>query len=274
MGRHDDLTEVLVATTGSTFRRVGRLRRTGAMACAALLTVGLAACSGVEQSDLEVERIERIERVERELERNRVRSRSRSRSGARASRASSPTCRRRFNATHPSITVKGQYIASSDNLTAKEVSAIKSNTEPNVVIGQDPSSLPLLAESGKVVDLTDSLKAETAALYPGIRSALSYNGKQLGFALGGVGDYVLFYNKKDFAAAGIAAPPTTWPEVEQDAIKLSNPAKHHYGIYIPLGSSEWITYAWEGLLWANGGKLLSDDGKKVAFNSPAGALAP
>jgi multiple sugar transport system substrate-binding protein len=175
-----------------------------------------------------------------------------------------------FNATHKGIHVKGQYIASSDDLTAKEVAAIKSDTEPNVVIGQDPSSLPLLAQSGKVVDLTTPLKAETAALYPGIRSALVYQGKQLGFALGGVGDYALFYNKDDFKAAGFAAPPTTWTELEADAIKLSDPAKHHYGIYIPLGSSEWISYAWEGLLWANGGKFLSDDGKTVAFDSQAG----
>jgi multiple sugar transport system substrate-binding protein len=245
-----------------------------AAACAALLTVGLAACSGSSSPSSKARGSS---------------GSSASGSGSSASGSSSKPVsitfwssgqqsviaylQKTFNATHPGTTVKGQYIASSDNLTAKEVSAIKSNTEPNVVIGQDPSSLPLLAESGKVVDLTSSLKAETAALYPGIRSALSYNGKQLGFALGGVGDYVLFYNKKDFAAAGIAKPPTTWAEVEQDAIKLSNPAKHHFGIYIPLGSSEWITYAWEGLLWANGGKLLSADGKKTAFNSPAGLSA-
>ena len=64
-------------------------------------------------------------------------------------------------------------------------------------------------------------------------------------ALGGVGDYVLFYNKKDFAKAGISAPPTTWTQLEADAIKLSDPAKHHYGIYIPFGTDEWISYDWE-----------------------------
>ena len=175
-----------------------------------------------------------------------------------------------FNATHKNIRVKGQYIASSDDVTAKLVSAIKSDSEPNVAIALDPSTLPLLAQSGKIVDLKDSLKTETAALYPGIRSALFYDGKQLGFAQGGVGNYVLFYNKKDFAAAGITKPPSTWAEVQQDAIKLTNPAKKHYGIYIPFGASEWISYSWEGLLWANGGKLLSDDGKKAAFNSQAG----
>jgi multiple sugar transport system substrate-binding protein len=175
-----------------------------------------------------------------------------------------------FNDSHPGITVKGQYIASADNTTAKVISALKSGTEPNVLLGQDPSNLPLYAQSGKVLDLTEPLKAETDALYPGIKSGLFYDGKQLGFALGGVGNYVLFYNKDDFAKAGIAAPPTTWDELVADAVKLTDAAKNHYGIYIPLGSSEWISYVWESLLWGNGGSLLSDDGSKVAFDSQAG----
>jgi ABC-type glycerol-3-phosphate transport system substrate-binding protein len=178
-----------------------------------------------------------------------------------------------FNATHSKVKVSGQYIASADDTTAKEVSAIKTGTEPNVVIGQDPSALPLLAESGKVVNLSQPLAAETAALYPGIKPALFYKGQELGMALGGVGDYALFYNKKDFAKAGIAGPPTTWAQLESDASKLSDPAKHHYGIYIPWGDSEWISYEWEGLLWSNGGQFLNPGGTKVAFDSPAGVQA-
>lgn len=174
-----------------------------------------------------------------------------------------------FNSSHPGIHVQGQYVASADNTTAKVVAALKSGTEPDVLVGQDPSALPLFAESGKVVDLSSALKADTDALYPGIKSSLFYQGKQLGLALGGVGNYLLFYNKDDFAKAGISGPPTTWTQLEQDAIKLTDPATHHYGIYIPLGSSEWISYVWEAALWANGGQFLNSSGK-VGFNSTAG----
>jgi multiple sugar transport system substrate-binding protein len=178
-----------------------------------------------------------------------------------------------FDKAHKGIKAVGQYIASADQSTAKEVAAIKSGTEPDVVIGQDPSALPLLAESGKIVDLSQPLAAETNALYPGIKSALFYQGHQLGMALGGVGDFVLFYNKKDFAKAGISSPPATWTQLEADAIKLSDPAKHHYGIYIPFGTDEWISYDWESLLWADGGELLNSAGTKTAFDSPAGVQA-
>jgi multiple sugar transport system substrate-binding protein len=178
-----------------------------------------------------------------------------------------------FDATHPGIKVQGEYITSSDDTTAKEVAALKSGTEPNVVIGQDPSQLPFLAESGKVVPLNGKMTALTNSLYSGIREALFYKGQQLGMALGGVGDFVLFYNKKDFAAAGITGPPTTWTQLEADAIKLSDPSKHRYGIYIPLGSAEWISYDWEAQLWADGGQFLNSTDTKTAFDSPAGVQA-
>ncbi|HSZ43592.1 MAG TPA: ABC transporter substrate-binding protein [Trebonia sp.] len=178
-----------------------------------------------------------------------------------------------FDKAHPGIKVQGQYISSADESTAKEVSALKTGTEPNVVLGQDPSALPLLAESGKVVNLSSALKTQTDELYPGIKSALFYQGQELGIALGGVGDYVLFYNKKDFAAAGLKNPPATWTQLESDAIRLSDPAKHRYGIYIPWGTDEWISYDWESVLWSDGGQFTNPAGTKVEFDSPAGVSA-
>ncbi|MEJ3655862.1 sugar ABC transporter substrate-binding protein [Actinomycetes bacterium KLBMP 9759] len=42
--------------------------------------------------------------------------------------------------------------------------------------------------------------------------------------------YGVFYNKKAFAAAGIAEPPATWPEFVATAKKLTDPAAGRYGL--------------------------------------------
>ncbi|MCW2882319.1 MAG: hypothetical protein JWQ95_6419 [Sphaerisporangium sp.] len=178
-----------------------------------------------------------------------------------------------FDKANPGMHAKGQYIASSDQYLPKVISALKNGTQPTVLLTQNPSDLPVIAQSGKLVPLDGKLTAETDALYPGIKESLFYKGHQLGIALAGVGDIVLFYNKKTFAAAGIQGPPETWAELAADARKLSDPAKNKYGFYVPLGESEWISFAWTPMLYAEGGSFLNADGTATAFNSPAGVKA-
>ncbi|MEV7969300.1 ABC transporter substrate-binding protein [Sphaerisporangium sp. NPDC088356] len=178
-----------------------------------------------------------------------------------------------FDKAHPGMHAKGQYIASSDQFLPKVISAVKNGTQPTVLLTQNPSDLPVIAQSGKLVPLDGKLTAETDALYPGIKESLFYKGHQLGIALAGVGDIVLFYNKKAFADAGIKNPPETWTELAEDAKKLSDPAKNKYGFYVPLGEAEWITFAWTPMLYAEGGSFLNADGTATAFNSPAGVKA-
>ncbi len=178
-----------------------------------------------------------------------------------------------FDKAHPGMHAKGQYIASSDQFLPKVISALKNGTQPTVLLTQNPSDLPVIAQSGKLVPLDGKLAAETDALYPGIKESLLYKGHQLGIALAGVGDIVLFYNKKAFAGAGIKNPPATWSELAEDARRLSDPAKNKYGFYVPLGEAEWITFAWTPMLYAEGGSFLNADGTATAFNSPAGVKA-
>ena len=167
----------------------------------------------------------------------------------------------------------GQYIASADQSTAKEIAAIKSGTEPNVVIGQDPSALPLLAESGKVVDLSAALKTQTAELTPASSLPCSTRARNSASRSAAWATTCCSTTRRTSPAAGITAPPATWAQLEADAVKLSDPAKHQYGIYIPFGTDEWISYDWESVLWSNGGQLVSSDGTKTAFDSPAGVSA-
>jgi multiple sugar transport system substrate-binding protein len=178
-----------------------------------------------------------------------------------------------FDAANPGYKAEGQYISTSDEYLPKVISALKTGTQPTVLTDQNPSDLPLIEESGKLIALNGDLTAETNALYPGIKASLFYRGEQLGMALSEVGDIALFYNKADFTQAGIMAPPTTWAQLEADAVKLTDPAAKRWGFYVPTGDAEWISYDWEPVLWGDGGSLLNPAQSKAAFDSSAGVQA-
>jgi ABC-type glycerol-3-phosphate transport system substrate-binding protein len=126
-----------------------------------------------------------------------------------------------FDAANPGYKANGEYIAQSDEYLPKVIAAIKSGTYPTVLVDQNPSDLPLLEQSGKLLPLNSDLTSLTNALYPGIKASLFYRGEQLGMALAEEGDIALFYNKTDFAQAGIPVPPSNWSQLAADAIKLT-----------------------------------------------------
>ncbi|MGO9657311.1 MAG: extracellular solute-binding protein [Acidimicrobiales bacterium] len=177
-----------------------------------------------------------------------------------------------FDAANPGYKAVGSFIAKSDEFLPKVTAALKTNTQPTVVIDQQPYDLPFYQESGKLIPLTGQVPA-TNSLYPLIKKSLFYNGQQLGMALSGFGDIALYYNKADFAAAGITAPPTTWAQLAVDAAKLTDPAAKRWGFYVPMGDAEWISYDWEPVLWGDGGTLLNSTETKATFDSPAGVKA-
>jgi multiple sugar transport system substrate-binding protein len=177
-----------------------------------------------------------------------------------------------FEAANPGYKATGAYIATADDFLPKVTAALKTDTQPTVVIDQQPYDLPFYQESGKLIPLTGEIPA-TNSLYPLIKKSLFYHGQQLGMALSGFGDIALYYNKTDFAAAGIKSPPATWAQLAVDAAKLTDPKANRYGFYVPMGDAEWISYDWEPVLWGDGGSLLNAAGTKATFDSPAGVKA-
>jgi multiple sugar transport system substrate-binding protein len=178
-----------------------------------------------------------------------------------------------FDKAYPQYQAHGQYIAQSDVYFPKVIAALKTNTQPTVYLDQQPYDLPIVEESGKLVPLTGKLTALTNQLYPGVRKSVFYRGQQLGMPIAAIGDIALFYNKADFAQAGITSPPTTWTQLEADAAKLTDPSAHRYGFYVPTGDNEWISYDWEPVLWGDGGSLLNANQTKATFDSAAGIKA-
>jgi multiple sugar transport system substrate-binding protein len=178
-----------------------------------------------------------------------------------------------FDKAYPQYQANGQYIAQSDVYFPKVIAALKTNTQPTVYLDQQPYDLPIVQESGKLIPLTGKLTALTNDLYAGVRKSVFYRGQQLGMPIAAIGDIALFYNKADFAQAGITSPPTTWTQLEADAAKLTDPSAHRYGFYVPTGDNEWISYDWEPVLWGDGGSLLNANQTKATFDSTAGIKA-
>jgi multiple sugar transport system substrate-binding protein len=82
----------------------------------------------------------------------------------------------------------------------------------------------------------------------------------------------LYINVKEFQAAGLDPnkPPTTMDEFLADAQKLTDPSKGQYGF--GSGYNGGLPFRiWMSLIWQHkDGQVLTPDGTKAAFNSPAG----
>jgi multiple sugar transport system substrate-binding protein len=150
-------------------------------------------------------------------------------------------CAAKVNAT---IT---QQSVPSPQYNAKVLQAISTRSLPDVLMVNNPD-LPQFAKTGALADL-GNLKVDTGAYLPSVLGAGKYKGVLYGLAPN-VNTLVLFYNKKLLAAAGVQVP-TTWPELEAAAAKLTQGDTYGFAYSAAAGTEgEWTFVP---VLWSNGG---------------------
>jgi multiple sugar transport system substrate-binding protein len=83
---------------------------------------------------------------------------------------------------------------------------------------------------------------------------------------------VLFINSQLFTQAGLdpTKPPTTWAEVQTDALAIAK-ATGKGGAYIDCLTQTTTDWCWQSLVKSDGGSMLSTDGKTLTF-ADAGAV--
>jgi multiple sugar transport system substrate-binding protein len=183
-----------------------------------------------------------------------------------------------WNTAHPDQKVNLTFAGSNDDALKKTLASFVSGKPPGIAY-EYGSSITTLAKRNQTQDLTSLVKGSPSFqwndFFPAARQAgITPDGKIYGIpAL--VDNLALVYNKKLFDAAKLPYPTAswTWDDFRNAARKLSDPARHEYGwAYVNDGSEDTV-WRYVAMLWQAGGDLLTPDGKKPAFDSPAGLQA-
>lgn len=195
-----------------------------------------------------------------------------------------------FEKDNPGINIKPQYIPTGDALVQKLVTAIQSNSAPDIAwVHSD--FMEKLVNADAIYDLSEFIKGqngisseELEQIYPVLLEESKWKGIQYALPMEAT-SLALVYNKDLFSKAGLnpGEPPKTWDELLEFSIKLSRDENNDgaldvWGFYVPSfpasGSlSTWMVLQFLPFLWQAGGELIDNNQSKVLFNSNAGVEA-
>ena len=172
-----------------------------------------------------------------------------------------------YNRTHDGK-VKVTVVPST-NFVQKFGTAAASGSGPDIA-SIDLVYLPYFASKGVLEDLTSVLNSLSwkDGLSPAHKKLAVYNGKTYALPFTAEAS-VTFYNKDLFTKAGLdpAKPPTNYADMLADARAIRRLGNDYYGFTMAGQCGGCNIFEFAPHVWASGGKVLSDDGKNVLFDS-------
>ncbi|WP_281868950.1 ABC transporter substrate-binding protein [Brevibacillus parabrevis] len=174
-----------------------------------------------------------------------------------------------FNKENPGITVKPVYTGSYQDTTTKIQAAVQGKTPPDVAVMLS-TELHTMMDMNAILPLDEFIAKDGGNEYvkdffPGFLANSQVDGKTYSIPFQR-STIVLYYNKAAFKEVGLdpEKPPTTWDEMAEYAAKLTKDGR--WGIEIP--SSGFTYWMYQALALQNGKNLMTEDGKKVFFDTP------
>ena len=168
-----------------------------------------------------------------------------------------------FEQANPDIKIN--YQALDWDTTLEKMNVVLTGGEAPDVVTVDMTWLPRFASLDAFTDLKPYMNGQlngkplNEVYTPGGLDAITYNDKIVA-ALYDFDTYALYYRADLFEQKGLQVPKT-WDELRDTAKKLAEGDKYKYEFDADtFHGSQWI--------YENGGSLLSQDNKKVVFNSP------
>lgn len=179
-----------------------------------------------------------------------------------------PTLIKAFNDSHKTQ-IELQIVPSSE-MVQKYATAAAGGSAPDL-LSLDLVYTPAFAAADQLEDLTDFAKSlpyfdqlSKAHLGTG-----TYNGRIYGLPMSADAS-VLLWNKKLFKQAGLDPEkgPTNWAEVADYASKVNALGGGIHGFYFPGACGGCNAFTFMPLVWASGGDILVDGGKRATLDTP------
>ena len=172
----------------------------------------------------------------------------------------------KYGETHKDDTITVRAVPFGDLLTTLRTSG--GGAGGATIAGIYDAWLPDLAKDKLVAPVPADMATAVTANWPaGVVSAATAGGSLYGIP-NEIDVYALNYNKRLFAAAGIAEPPKTWEEFLADAEKLTDKSKGQQGFGLINSWAAGVLHPFASLLVSNGGDLVVD-GKPVLDSKQA-----
>ncbi|MBU2662749.1 sugar ABC transporter substrate-binding protein [Actinoplanes bogorensis] len=178
-----------------------------------------------------------------------------------------------FQKENPDITIKSVSVGEQCNNPPDFTARLAGGTMTDVFYGY-MTDLQQVLDSGQAMDITSAVSKDTIPTWdsvdPAIKDVFTEEGKLYAIP---VKNYSmgLVYNKTLFKKAGLDAanPPKTWAEVRAAAKKIAATGGGVAG-YSEYSAGNTGGWHFTAETYSQGGRVLSEDGKKAAFNDAAG----
>jgi multiple sugar transport system substrate-binding protein len=178
-----------------------------------------------------------------------------------------------FEKAYPKIHVSLQTASTdTDTNRASLITTISGGaSSPDVFMG-DVIWPAQFGHSGLAVPLSTYLPSSYWSTFaPGLVQGATYNGQIYGAPF--FEDQGFLYYRKDLLAKEHLSVPTTWQQLETDAVKIKDAGLTKYGYVWQGDSYEGLTCDFMEYLGSAGGTVLNSNLTKATIDSPAGVQA-
>src|SRR6266481_7577190 len=177
-------------------------------------------------------------------------------------------CVKGWNATHD-VKVELRFVPVQDYIRGSKLqTAFASGQGPDIFI-ISPGDFLRYYNGGVLVELSQYMEdAAKKDFFDNVMETRVVDGKIYGLPME-VEPMAMYYSHKAFSEAKLSAAdiPKTWDQLIEVSKKLTK--KNQFGCLFETGPGYYQNFTWYPFLWQGGGDIVTPEGNKSAFNSPA-----